>query len=34
LSHHPREHVATGDLAVALRVMVDFLERIAVGGRA
>jgi allantoate deiminase len=26
LSHHPREHVATADLAVALRVLVDFLE--------
>jgi allantoate deiminase len=29
LSHHPREHVSTGDLAVALRVMTDFLERTA-----
>ena len=29
LSHHPREHVSTGDLAVALRVMTDFLEQTA-----
>lgn len=34
LSHHPREHVATADLAVALKVMVDFLERLAAGGVA
>ncbi|MFM9032265.1 MAG: M20/M25/M40 family metallo-hydrolase, partial [Opitutaceae bacterium] len=25
LSHHPREHVSTADLAVALRVLVRFL---------
>ncbi|MBS0633293.1 MAG: allantoate amidohydrolase [Verrucomicrobia bacterium] len=29
LSHHPDEHAAPRDLAVALRVMVDFLERLA-----
>jgi allantoate deiminase len=29
LSHHPQEHVARGDLAVALEVMVDFLTRMA-----
>lgn len=34
LSHHPDEHVATGDLAVALRVMVEFLQRISAGGRS
>jgi allantoate deiminase len=26
ISHHPSEHVATADLAVALRVLVRFLE--------
>jgi allantoate deiminase len=25
LSHHPREHVSTADLEVALRVLVQFL---------
>lgn len=29
LSHHPAEYAAPKDLAVALRVMVDFLERLA-----
>ena len=29
LSHHPDEYAAPKDLAVALRVMVDFLERLA-----
>ncbi len=29
LSHHPDEHVAPKDLGVALKVMVDFLERLA-----
>jgi allantoate deiminase len=29
LSHHPREHVSTADLGVALRVLVDFLGRLA-----
>jgi allantoate deiminase len=29
VSHHPSEFVASGDLAVALRVMVDFLENLA-----
>lgn len=29
LSHHPDEHASPADLAVALRVMVDFLERLA-----
>ncbi len=29
LSHHPDEHVAPSDLAMALRVMVDFLQRLA-----
>jgi len=29
LSHHPAEHVAPRDLGVALRVMVDFLTRLA-----
>ncbi len=29
LSHHPDEHVSPLDLKVALRVMVDFLERLA-----
>jgi allantoate deiminase len=32
LSHHPDEHVAAGDLDVALRAMIDFLERLAGGG--
>jgi allantoate deiminase len=29
LSHHPAEHAAPGDLAAALRVVIDFLERLA-----
>lgn len=29
LSHHPDEYASPADLAVALRVMVDFLERLA-----
>lgn len=29
LSHHPDEHASPRDLAVALRVVVDFLERLA-----
>ncbi|MDP3073939.1 MAG: allantoate amidohydrolase [Opitutaceae bacterium] len=29
LSHHPDEHASPGDLGVALRVMVDFLQRMA-----
>ncbi len=29
LSHHPDEHASPADLAVAVRVMVDFLERMA-----
>jgi allantoate deiminase len=29
LSHHPDEHASPADLAVAVRVMVDFLERLA-----
>jgi allantoate deiminase len=29
LSHHPKEHVSRSDLDVAVRVMVDFLERLA-----
>jgi allantoate deiminase len=33
LSHHPREHVTTADLAVALRVMVNFLECLALQER-
>lgn len=28
LSHHPREHVSTADLGVALRVLVDFLQQL------
>jgi len=31
LSHHPDEFAAPGDIAVALRVMIDFLERMAKG---
>jgi len=29
LSHHPDEFVSTGDIAVALEVVVDFLARLA-----
>ena len=29
LSHHPDEHASAGDLEIALRVVVDFLERMA-----
>jgi allantoate deiminase len=29
LSHHPDEHVSRGDLDVALRVLIDFLQRLA-----
>jgi allantoate deiminase len=29
LSHHPDEYASPADLGVALRVMVDFLERLA-----
>jgi allantoate deiminase len=29
LSHHPDEHVAPADLAIALRVLCDFLKRLA-----
>lgn len=29
LSHHPDEHASAGDLEIALRVMVDFLRRMA-----
>jgi allantoate deiminase len=29
LSHHPDEHAAAGDLDVARRVMIDFLQRLA-----
>jgi hypothetical protein len=29
LSHHPEEHAAPADLDVALRVLIDFLERLA-----
>jgi allantoate deiminase len=32
LSHHPDEHVSRADLEVALRVTIDFLERLAEGG--
>jgi allantoate deiminase len=29
LSHHPDEYAAAADLEIALRVMVDFLRRMA-----
>lgn len=29
LSHHPDEYASPADLKIALRVMVDFLERLA-----
>ena len=29
LSHHPDEYVAAADLGVALRVVIDFIERLA-----
>jgi allantoate deiminase len=29
LSHHPHEDTSLADLEIALRVMVDFLERMA-----
>ena len=29
LSHHPEEYASSADLDVALRVMIDFLERLA-----
>lgn len=32
LSHHPDEHVSPGDLEVALRIVVDFLTRMAFRG--
>jgi allantoate deiminase len=34
LSHHPEEYAAPGDIAIALRVMVDFLERMGNEQRA
>jgi allantoate deiminase len=34
LSHHPDEYASPRDLAVALRVTVDFLERLAGEKRA
>jgi allantoate deiminase len=34
LSHHPDEHAAPRDLGVALQVVMDFLERLAVAGPA
>ena len=33
LSHHPDEYASPKDLAVALKVMIDFLERLAVEHR-
>jgi len=33
LSHHPEEYAAPGDIEIALRVMVDFIERLATSER-